>query len=40
MRGSKFEGWTLLEEGAPTADPIRVMRYYRKLWEYMKKGEV
>jgi len=35
MRASKFDGWTLLEEGSPTADPIRVMRYYRKLWEYM-----
>jgi len=38
MRDSKFEGWTLLEEGAPTADPLRVMRYYRRLWEYMVKG--
>lgn len=35
MKGSKFEGWNLLEEGARTADPIRVMRYYRKLWERM-----
>ena len=35
MKQSKFDGWTLLEEGAPTADPIRVMRYYRRLWEYM-----
>lgn len=31
--GAKFDGWTLLEEGAPTADPIRVMRYYRLLWD-------
>ncbi|MCL6502197.1 MAG: sugar phosphate isomerase/epimerase [Pirellulales bacterium] len=30
-----FEGWTLLEEGSPTADPIRVMKYYRLLWERM-----
>ncbi|MEX2121294.1 MAG: sugar phosphate isomerase/epimerase family protein [Pirellulales bacterium] len=30
-----FEGWTLLEEGRPTSDPIRVMRYYRLLWETM-----
>ncbi len=32
---SGFTGWTLLEEGQPTGDPIRVMKYYRKLWEYM-----
>ena len=30
-------GWMLLEEGEPTSDPIRVMKYYRKLWEYMTK---
>jgi len=35
MKASKFQGWTLVEEGAQTQDPIRVMRYYRKLWEYM-----
>lgn len=35
MKESKFQGWTLVEEGAQTADPIRVMRYYRKLWDYM-----
>lgn len=35
VRQSGFSGWTLLEEGRPTADPIRVMKYYRKLWEYM-----
>lgn len=35
MKSSGFEGWNLLEEGAPTGDTIRVMRYYRKLWEYM-----
>jgi len=33
LKGAGFEGWTLLEEGAPTADPIRVMKYYRLLWE-------
>jgi len=33
LRESGFQGWTLLEEGAPTADPIRVMQYYRLLWE-------
>src|SRR6185437_1398557 len=35
LKGVNFEGWTLLEEGAATADPIRVMRYYRLLWERM-----
>ena len=34
---SGFTGWMLLEEGEPTSDPIRVMKYYRKLWEYMTK---
>jgi sugar phosphate isomerase/epimerase len=33
LKSAGFEGWTLLEEGDPTADPIRVMRYYRLLWE-------
>lgn len=33
LKLANFEGWTLLEEGAATADPIRVMRYYRLLWE-------
>lgn len=32
-----FDGWTLLEEGASTADPLRVMKYYRMLWERMTK---
>src|SRR5215469_9142586 len=35
LNGCGFEGWTLLEEGSPTADPIRVMKYYRLLWERM-----
>jgi len=35
MKQSKFDGWTLLEEGSQTSDPIRVMKYYRMLWEYM-----
>jgi sugar phosphate isomerase/epimerase len=35
LRQAKFTGWTLLEEGAPTADPLRVMKYYRLLWERM-----
>jgi len=33
LKGAGFQGWTLVEEGSPTADPIRVMRYYRLLWE-------
>ena len=35
LKAANFEGWTLVEEGSPTADPIRVMRYYRLLWERM-----
>lgn len=34
LRGVNFDGWTLLEEGNKTADPVRVMKYYRLLWEY------
>jgi sugar phosphate isomerase/epimerase len=35
LKEAKFEGWTLVEEGSPTTDPIRVMKYYRLLWETM-----
>jgi hypothetical protein len=35
LKGSGFNGWTLVEEGAATSDPIRVMKYYRLLWERM-----
>jgi sugar phosphate isomerase/epimerase len=35
LKGCGFDGWTLLEEGSPTTDPIRVMKYYRLLWERM-----
>jgi len=35
LKSAKFEGWTLIEEGQPTSDPIRVMKYYRLLWETM-----
>lgn len=35
LRGCGFEGWTLLEEGAPTTDPLRVMKYYRLVWEQL-----
>jgi len=35
LKGANFTGWTLLEEGNPTADPIRVMKYYRQLWEQL-----
>ena len=31
----QIQGWTLLEEGEKTADPVRVMKYYRLLWERM-----
>jgi sugar phosphate isomerase/epimerase len=35
LKEAKYEGWTLLEEGEPTEDPLRVMKYYRLLWETM-----
>lgn len=35
LKGANFDGWTLLEEGEKTSDPIRVMKYYRLLWERM-----
>lgn len=35
LNKAKFNGWTLLEEGNATADPLRVMQYYRLLWERM-----
>lgn len=40
LTGTGFEGWTLVEEGSPTADPIRVMKYYRLLWERMTGGSL
>jgi sugar phosphate isomerase/epimerase len=38
LREAGFDGWTLLEEGSTTADPIRVMKYYRLLWEEWAQG--
>lgn len=35
LKGAGFEGWTLVEEGKTTSDPVRVMQYYRLLWERM-----
>jgi sugar phosphate isomerase/epimerase len=35
LKGVNFDRWTLLEEGNKTADPIRVMKYYRRLWDFM-----
>ncbi len=35
LKGANFDGWTLVEEGQQTSDPIRVMQYYRLLWERM-----
>jgi sugar phosphate isomerase/epimerase len=35
LKEINYEGWTLLEEGSPPAEPIRVMQYYRLLWETM-----
>ena len=35
LKKAKFDGWTLVEEGKPTTDPIRVMQYYRMVWEQL-----
>jgi sugar phosphate isomerase/epimerase len=35
LKKARYDGWLLLEEGSPTADPLRVMKYYRKLFDYM-----
>ena len=35
LRKENYQGWTLLEENSPTADPLRVMKYYRLLWQTM-----
>ena len=35
LKEAGFNGWTLLEEGSRTADPIRVMKYYKLVWETM-----
>jgi sugar phosphate isomerase/epimerase len=35
LKGANFGGWTLLEEGDVPSDPVRVMKYYRLLWERM-----
>jgi sugar phosphate isomerase/epimerase len=33
LKKAQFGGWTLLEEGSQTTDPLRVMQYYRLVWE-------
>ena len=35
LKQAGFKGWTLLEEGKPTTDPIRVMQYYRLVWQQL-----
>lgn len=35
LKQVNYQGWTLLEEGNPPVEPIRVMKYYRLLWETM-----
>lgn len=37
LKRANYAGWTLVEEGSPTADPIRVMKYYRLLWESLTR---
>lgn len=34
-----YDGWTLVEEGTPTSDPVRVMTYHRLLWERMTQAK-
>jgi sugar phosphate isomerase/epimerase len=38
LKHSKYAGWTLLEEGQPTSDPIRVMKYYGLLWQTLAQA--
>ncbi len=35
LKQAHFGGWTLSEEGDKTSDPVRVMKYYRMVWETM-----
>lgn len=35
LAGVNYQGWTLVEEGNLTSDPVRVMKYYKLLWERM-----
>ncbi len=35
LKKIKYRGWLLVEEGRQTSDPLRVMKYYRALWQYM-----
>jgi sugar phosphate isomerase/epimerase len=38
LKAARFDGWTLLEEGNQTSDPVRVMKYYRIVWEQLAGG--
>lgn len=33
LKKSNYEGWTLVEDGVPLPDPVRVMKYYRLVWD-------
>jgi sugar phosphate isomerase/epimerase len=35
LKKANFKGWTLLEEGVQTTDPIRVMKYYKLVWSQL-----
>jgi sugar phosphate isomerase/epimerase len=35
LKAANFHGWTLLEEGNRIDDPLRVMQYYRLVWEQL-----
>ena len=36
LRGVNYRGWTLSESSA-TTDPLRVMRYYKALWQELSR---
>jgi len=38
LKKANYQGWTLVEENVLTSDPIRVMKYYRLLWETMTQA--
>lgn len=35
LKKADYQGWTLVEENKLTTDPVRVMQYYKLLWESM-----
>ena len=37
LKAAGYEGWTLLEGDRPSTDALRVMQYYKLVWEGMAK---